>query len=105
MDALFDHLEVAREAVSILNGKHVTHWVGRGQPEECAERFLQQVGRSHAYASVFADDLASNSESFAELLALESPRVVWMADQVRAGIEHARGIAQARAARRQQVQA
>jgi hypothetical protein len=84
MDALFDHLEVAREAVSILNGKH-THWVGRGQPEECAERFLQQVGRSHAYASVFADDLASNSESFAELLALESPRVVWMADQVRAG--------------------
>jgi hypothetical protein len=104
MDALFDHLEVAREAVSILNGKH-THWVGRGQPEECAERFLQQVGRSHAYASVFADDLASNSESFAELLALESPRVVWMADQVRAGIEHARGIAQARAARRQQVQA
>jgi hypothetical protein len=69
------------------------------------ERFLQQVGRSHAYASVFADDLASNSESFAELLALESPRVVWMADQVRAGIEHARGIAQARAARRQQVQA
>jgi hypothetical protein len=95
---------VAREAVSILNGKH-THWVGRGQPEECAERFLQQVGRSHAYASVFADDLASNSESFAELLALESPRVVWMADQVRAGIEHARGIAQARAARRQQVQA
>jgi hypothetical protein len=92
------------KAVSILNGKH-THWVGRGQPEECAERFLQQVGRSHAYASVFADDLASNSESFAELLALESPRVVWMADQVRAGIEHARGIAQARAARRQQVQA
>jgi hypothetical protein len=104
MDALFDHLEVAREAVSILNGKHPI-WVGRGQPEECAERFLQQVGRSHAYASVFADDLASNSESFAELLALESPRVVWMADQVRAGIEHARGIAQARAARRQQVQA
>lgn len=103
MDALFDHLEVAQEAVSILNGRH-THWVGRGQPEECAKRFLQQVGRSHAYASNFADDLASNSEVFAEQLAMESPRVVWMADQVRAGVEHARGIAMARAARRQQVQ-
>lgn len=103
MDALFDHLEVAQEAVRILHGKH-SHWAGRGQPEECAKCFLQQVGRSHAYASGFADDLAGSSDDYAEMLAVEPQRVVWMADQVRAGIEHARGISQARAVRRQQAE-
>jgi hypothetical protein len=68
MDTLFDHLEVAREAVSILNGKH-THWVGRGQPEECAAA-LPSTSRTFARICVglCRRPQPSNSESFAELL-------------------------------------
>lgn len=99
VDAPFDHLEAAKEVCRILAGTH-SHWAKRGAPEDCAQRFLHQVGRSHAYAGSFADDLAEHSEEFAAALEVDAGRVVWMAIQLRAGVEHARTVAQARRARR-----